>query len=160
MTRRDTQMAHLSDTPLLGAAVGLGEGERASLCAEVPKPDGGGTPFPRLLFLVLLVLVAVWSSATRGGGDAVRRGLRRAERVASRSLSKISVKYAKISQNIRQISLNLSQIFVPSTRRPPAARPRCRAATNPPGPCNSDTFRVSETDSEQIEKVSLFYGTM
>lgn len=78
-------MAHLADTPLLGAVVGLGEGERASLCAEVPKPDGGGTSFPRLLFLVLLVLVAVWSSATRGGGDAARRGLRRAERVASRS---------------------------------------------------------------------------
>ena len=85
MTRRDTQMAHSADAPLLGAAVGLGEGERASLCAEVPKPDGGGAPFPRLLFLVLLVLVAVWSSATRGGGDAARRGLRRAERVASRS---------------------------------------------------------------------------
>ena len=85
MTRRGTQMAHLADTPLLGAVVGLGEGERASLCAEVPKPDGGGTSFPRLLFLVLLVLVAVWSSATRGGGDAARSGLRRAERVASRS---------------------------------------------------------------------------
>ena len=64
MTRRGTQMAHLADTPLLGAVVGLGEGARARMLAAGEKgtavtfmgPEDAGRKATAIMQVVAAVL--------------------------------------------------------------------------------------------------------